>query len=58
MAERKRRRLVMPTEAEDAAITAAAQSDPDNPPLSDEQLARMRPFPEGHPGLLRRRDPR
>lgn len=26
-------------------ITAAALSDPDNPPLTDEELAQMRPFP-------------
>jgi len=31
------------TDEEDAAITAAALSDPDNPPLTDEELARMRP---------------
>jgi uncharacterized protein (DUF4415 family) len=43
-------------EAEDAAITAAAKADPDNPPLSDEQIDRMRPiweFPE-HVAALRR----
>lgn len=57
MAEHKWRRVVMPTEAEDAAITAAAESDPDNPPLSDEQLAQMRPFAEVHPDLVRRRGP-
>lgn len=31
------------TDAEDAAITRAAQSDPDSPPLTDAQLKRMRP---------------
>ena len=31
------------SDEEDAAITAAAESDRDNPPLTDEQLARMRP---------------
>lgn len=37
------------SDEEDAWITAAAESDPDNPPLTDEQVARMRPvweFPE------------
>jgi putative transcriptional regulator len=34
------RRLAAKTEAE---ITAAARSDPDNPPLTIEQLARMKP---------------
>ena len=41
--------ILLPTPEEDAAITAAALSDPDNPPLTDEELARMRPiweFPE------------
>lgn len=57
MAEPERRRVVMPTDEEDAAITAAAESDPDNPPLTDEQLARMRPFAEVHPDLVRRRGP-
>jgi uncharacterized protein (DUF4415 family) len=42
---------------EDAAITAAAESDPDALPLTDEQLARMRPFAEVHPDLVRRRGP-
>jgi len=40
------RQLWMPTDEEDAAITAAALSDPDNPPLTDEELARMRPARE------------
>lgn len=39
----KARQLVMPTEAEDAAITAAALDDPDNRPLTDEQLAQFQP---------------
>lgn len=39
----KARQLVMPTEAEDAAITAAALDDPDNRPLTDEQLALFQP---------------
>ena len=35
--------VILPTPEEDAAITAAALDDPDNPPLTDEDLARMRP---------------
>lgn len=37
------RKLIPPTEAEDATITAAALQDPDNPPLSDAELASLRP---------------
>jgi hypothetical protein len=43
------RRVYWPTPQEDAAITVAALSDPDNPPLTDEELAQMRPvwdFPD------------
>ncbi|TFF17948.1 hypothetical protein E3C22_22710 [Jiella endophytica] len=40
---RRRRPLIHPTPEEDAAITAAALSDPDNPPLTDEELEQMRP---------------
>jgi uncharacterized protein (DUF4415 family) len=41
--------LIPPTDEEDAAITAAALSDPDAQPLTDEDFARMRPvwdFPD------------
>ena len=38
-------------EKEEARLVAAAESDPDNPPITDEQWARMRPFYEGHPEL-------
>lgn len=41
---------IVPTDQEDAAITAAAEADPDNPPLSDEMLERMRPV-RGRPKL-------
>jgi putative transcriptional regulator len=34
-------------------IEANARSDPDNPPLTPEELARMRPVP--HPGRIRAR---
>jgi len=40
------------TDEEDAAITAAALSDPDNPPLTDEELAQMRPAREVLPPAL------
>ena len=36
--------VVMPTPEEDLALTRAAESDPDNPPLSDEELARFVPM--------------
>lgn len=39
----KARQLIMPTDAEDAAITAAALDDPDNQPLTDEQLDQFKP---------------
>lgn len=41
---RKRPAIHMPTEAEDAAIVAAAKSDPDAKPLTDAQLASMVPL--------------
>lgn len=40
----KRRHIVMPTPEEDEAITAAALSDPDAQPLTDEQLSQMVPL--------------
>lgn len=46
----KRSKLKPPTAREDAAITAAALSDPDNPPLTDKQLAAMKPM-RGRPRL-------
>lgn len=48
----KRLKLTPPTPREDAAITAAALSDPDNPPLTDKQLAQMQPM-RGRPRLVR-----
>jgi uncharacterized protein (DUF4415 family) len=41
------------TDEEDARLTAAAQADPDNPPITDEQWSRMRPAHEVHPHLAR-----
>lgn len=43
----KARQLIMPTDAEDAAITAAALDDPDNQPLTDEQLDQFTPARRG-----------
>jgi uncharacterized protein (DUF4415 family) len=40
----KRPRVVMPTEEEDKAITAAAKSDPDAQPLTPKQLKAMIPI--------------
>ena len=48
----KRPRLTPATPEEDAVITAAALSDPDNPPLTDRQLAELRPM-RGRPRLAR-----
>lgn len=42
------------TDEEDAAIHAAALRDPDNPPLTEEQLAQFRPMAEVRPDLLRK----
>jgi uncharacterized protein (DUF4415 family) len=42
------------TDEEDAALIAAAESDPDNPPLTDEQWRRMRPAHEVRPELVAR----
>lgn len=38
--------LIVPTDEEDAIITAAALADPDAQPLTDEQLAQMIPYTE------------
>jgi len=43
----KARELIMPTDAEDAAITAAALDDPDAQPLTDEQLEQLKPARRG-----------
>ena len=45
-------RIHIPTGAEDEALTRAAQSDPDNPLLTDEELASMRPAREILPLLI------
>lgn len=40
-----RKTLIRPTDAEDAAITAAAQSDPDNLPLTGNELEQFKRRP-------------
>lgn len=47
-----REALAAITPEEDAAITADALKDPDNLPLTDELLARMRPVAEVAPELI------
>jgi len=52
----------MPSDEEDAAIHAAALSDPDCPPMTDEQLNRLRPAreffsPEKFAALTDKRNP-
>lgn len=42
------------SDEEDARLTAAAESDPDNPPLTEEDWRRMRPAHEVHPHLVRK----
>ena len=52
-ARRKARRaLAAMTDEEDAATTAAALRDPDNPPLTDQFWARARPASEVHPDIV------
>lgn len=43
--------IILPDQEEDAAIAAAAPSDPDAQPLTDKQLKGMRPM--GRPRLVR-----
>ena len=46
------RQLATMTNEEDAEIRAGALSDPDNPPLTDEMWARMRPAVEVAPDIV------
>jgi uncharacterized protein (DUF4415 family) len=46
------KQVYMPTDQEGAMLTAAALSDADNPPLTDEQLSQMRPASEVLPPEL------
>ena len=48
------REITLPTSEEDAAINAAALSDPDAQPLSDAELARLRPA-RGRPAVAVKR---
>jgi hypothetical protein len=52
--EKALRVIAASTDEEDATLIAAAKSDPDNPPLTDEQLRRMRPAYQVRPELLAR----
>lgn len=49
--KQKMREAVRPTPEEDAVITAAALSDPDNQPMTDAELAQLKPArrPRGRP---------
>jgi uncharacterized protein (DUF4415 family) len=52
--EKARRLLESSTDEEEAALTAAAESDPENPPITDEQWRQMRPAHEVRPELVAR----
>lgn len=52
---RSGRVIIRPSQAEDAAITAAALSDPDALPLTDAQLKAMRPM--GRPRIANPKAP-
>jgi uncharacterized protein (DUF4415 family) len=53
LAREKARRIIGYADAvADEAVLAAARSDPDALPMTDEQLARMRPAHEVLPGLV------
>jgi uncharacterized protein (DUF4415 family) len=58
---RSGREFVLPSDEEDAIITAAALADPDAQPMTDEQAARMRPAREVLPpeffGAIKRLKP-
>ncbi|MBF0167918.1 MAG: BrnA antitoxin family protein [Alphaproteobacteria bacterium] len=47
----KRERKARMSDAEDRRITEAAKSDPDNPPLDEAMLSRMRPVAKAAPEL-------
>jgi uncharacterized protein (DUF4415 family) len=51
--ERARKFLTEPIdEEEEAELRAAAEADPDNPPITEEQWARMRPAHLVHPEFI------
>jgi uncharacterized protein (DUF4415 family) len=45
-----KQKLIRPTDAEDAAITAAAMSDPDAIPFTDEEWEQIKPLVRRGPG--------
>ena len=49
-----KRALAAMTEEEDEELTRAALADPDNPPLDNVPISRMRPASEVHPDLVAR----
>lgn len=51
-ARAKALRIVEASKEDEAALIAAAESDPDNPPLTDDQWRRMRPAHELRPQLV------
>ena len=51
---RSGREIILPSSEEDAAINAAALSDPDAQPLSDDELAGLRPAPGGPCAAVKR----
>ncbi len=48
------REIILPTSEEDASITTTALSDPDAQPLSDAELARLRPARGRPPATIKR----
>jgi len=48
------REIILPSSEEDAAINAAALSDPDAQPLSDAELAHLRPARGRPPATIKR----
>jgi uncharacterized protein (DUF4415 family) len=47
-----KRKFHIPSDAEDAALTRAAEGDADNPPLTDAQLNHMQPARDVLPSLV------
>jgi uncharacterized protein (DUF4415 family) len=47
-----KRKLRIPSDAEDDAITRAAEGDPNNPPLADDQLKRLQPARDVLPSIV------
>jgi uncharacterized protein (DUF4415 family) len=51
---RSGRQVIVPTDEEDVAITKAAKSDPDAQPLTDAELAQLRPLRGRPPSAVKR----